>query len=151
MLKAYSKFLDAVEFVIRKLVGIFMAFMVAIMCYQVVLRYVFHNSNIWSEELTRYMFVYVSLLGSFIAMRKNTHLKVDFFVNLIKGKAHKYFTILTSIAVIAFLLYLLPLSFNLCLNTMKNISPGLKMPMGYAYFAIPLGTILMVLGVSNNY
>lgn len=147
MLKKYSKFLDFIEFFIKKLIGVFMVLMVAIMCYQVVLRYVFNNSNIWSEEVTRYIFVYVSLLGSFIAVRKNSHLKVDFFVNLLKGNVYKYFTTITMIAVIGFLFYLLPLSFNLCLNTMKNISPGLKMPMAYAYFAIPLGAILMILGM----
>ena len=30
---------------------------------------------------------------------------------------------------------------------MKNISPGLKMPMGYAYAAIPIGAVLMLLGM----
>ena len=93
------------------------------------------------------MFVYVSLLGSFIAIRKNTHLKVDFFVNLLKGNVKRYFTIITNIAVIVFLIYLIPLSYSLCINTMRNISPGLKMPMGYAYAAIPIGAVLMFLGM----
>ena len=147
MLKKYSAFLNALEFIIRKVTGVLMVLMVAVMCYQVVLRYAFHNSNIWSEEITRYMFVYVSLLGSFIAIRKNTHLKVDFFVNLLKGNVKRYFTIITSIAVIVFLIYLIPLSYSLCINTMRNISPGLKMPMGYAYAAIPIGAVLMFLGM----
>ncbi len=147
MLQKYSAFLNAVEWVVKKVVGIMMMFMVAIMCYQVVLRYAFQNSNIWSEEVTRYLFVYVSLLGSFIAIRRNSHLKVDFFVDLLKGNFKRYFTIITDIAVILFIIYLIPLSFNLCLSTMKNISPGLKMPMGYAYAAIPIGAVFMLLGM----
>ena len=147
MLKKYSAFLNVLDYVCRKVIGIMMVLMVAIMCYQVILRYVFHNSNIWSEEVTRYLFVYVSLLGSFIAVRRNCHLKVDFFVNLLKGNVKKYFTIITNIAVIIFIIYLIPLSYNLCLSTMKNISPGLKMPMGYAYASIPIGAVLMLLGM----
>ena len=147
MLQKYSAFLNAVEWVVKKVVGIMMMLMVAIMCYQVVLRYAFQNSNIWSEEVTRYLFVYVSLLGSFIAIRRNSHLKVDFFVDLLKGNFKRYFTIITDIAVILFIIYLIPLSFNLCLSTMKNISPGLKMPMGYAYAAIPIGAVFMLLGM----
>ena len=147
MLKKYSYFLDIIEFICRKVIGIMMAVMVVVMCYQVVLRYVFNNSNIWSEEVTRYLFVYVSLLGSFIAARKNTHLKVDFFVNLLKGNVKRYFTIITNIAVILFVIYLIPLSYNLSLSTMRNISPGLKMPMGYAYAAIPIGAVLILLGM----
>ena len=63
------------------------------------------------------------------------------------GNVKRYFTIITNIAVIVFLIYLIPLSYSLCINTMRNISPGLKMPMGYAYAAIPIGAVLMFLGM----
>lgn len=147
MLEAYTKFLNAVEFVIRKIIGILMALMVAVMFYQVILRYVFNSSNIWSEEITRYMFVYVSLLGSFVAVRRNSHLKVDFFVGLLKGNVYRYFTIITSIGVLLFLIYLCPLSFKLSMDTMKSVSPGLNLPMGYVYLAVPIGSVLMILGM----
>lgn len=147
MLSAYSKFLGVIEFICRKLMGILMALMVIIMCYQVTLRYVFNNSNIWSEEITRYMFVYVVLLGSFVAVRRNSHLCVDFLLHIMKPGFRRIFTIITSLAVIAFLVYLLPLSYNLALSTMNSMSPGLKMPMGYVYMAIPIGDLLMILGM----
>ncbi len=147
MLKAYSKFLDVVELICRKLIGILMALMVIVMCYQVVLRYVFNDANIWSEEVTRYMFVYAVLFGSFVAVRRNSHLQVDFLINLMKGNLKRYFTLVTSVVVLAFLVYLLPLSYNLALDTMRSISPGLNLPMGWVYMAIPIGTLLMILGM----
>lgn len=147
ILKAYTKFLNVIEFICRKIVGILMALMVIIMCYQVILRYIFSSSNIWSEEITRYMFVYVCLLGSFVAVRRNSHLQVDFLINFLHGNVKKYFTLITSIIVIAFLVYLFPLSYNLALDTMNSISPGLNLPMGFVYAAIPIGTFLMILGM----
>lgn len=147
MLKAYSKFLDVVELICRKLIGILMALMVIVMCYQVVLRYVFNDANIWSEEVTRYMFVYAVLFGSFVAVRRNSHLQVDFLINLMKGNLKRYFTLVTSVVVLAFLVYLLPLSYNLALDTMRSVSPGLNLPMGWVYMAIPIGTLLMILGM----
>jgi len=57
MLKAYSKFLDILEKICMAIMGVLMFLMVAAMVYQVILRYVFNDSNIWSEEITRYMFV----------------------------------------------------------------------------------------------
>ena len=146
-LKAYSKFLDVVELICRKLIGILMALMVIVMCYQVVLRYVFNSANIWSEEVTRYMFVYAVLFGSFVAVRRNSHLQVDFLINLMKGNLKRYFTLVTSVVVLAFLVYLLPLSYNLALDTMRSVSPGLNLPMGWVYMAIPIGTLLMILGM----
>lgn len=144
MLKSYSKFMDALEWVARKLIGVLMAAMVVVMCYQVVLRYVFGDSNSWSEELTRYMFIYVCFLGSFIAIRKNSHLQIDFFVHLLKGKVYKWFTVVTSVAIMAFLVYLTPMAINLAVHT-TSYSAGLKVQMGYVYAAVPMGCILMIL------
>ena len=47
-LNGYTKFMDVLEKILRWILGISMAVMVAVIFYQVILRYVFHNSNIWS-------------------------------------------------------------------------------------------------------
>ena len=147
MLKAYSKFLDILEKICMGIMGVLMFLMVTAMVYQVILRYIFNDSNIWSEEITRYMFVYVVLLGSFVAVRRNKHLQVDFLINMFKGNFKRYFTLVTDFVVLGFLVYLLPLSYNLALDTMVSISPGLNLPMGVVYGAVPIGTFLMILGM----
>ena len=53
MIKAYSKFLDILEKLQRAILTMSVPAMVLIMFYQVVMRYVFHNSPAWSEELVR--------------------------------------------------------------------------------------------------
>ena len=53
MIKAYSKFLDILEKLQRAILTVSVPAMVLIMFYQVVMRYVFHNSPAWSEELVR--------------------------------------------------------------------------------------------------
>ena len=55
MIKAYSKFLDILEKIQRVILTVSVPAMVLIMFYQVVMRYVFHNSPAWSEELVRYL------------------------------------------------------------------------------------------------
>jgi len=147
MLKAYLKFMSTLEKIALFVVGILMIIMVTAMVYQVILRYIFSNSNIWSEELTRFLFVWVSLIGSFIAVRRNSHLKVEVFIDLMKGNTKRYFSIIIDIAVLAFLIYLLPLSYDLTMSTFVNISAGLKVPMAVGYGAIPVGTVLMILGM----
>ena len=57
MIKAYSKFLDILEKIQRVILTVSVPAMVLIMFYQVVMRYVFHNSPAWSEELVRYLFI----------------------------------------------------------------------------------------------
>lgn len=53
MIKAYSKFLDILEKLQSAILTVSVPAMVLIMFYQVVMRYVFHNSPAWSEELVR--------------------------------------------------------------------------------------------------
>ena len=68
MLKAYSKFLDLLEKVQKTILAVTVPVMVLVMLYQVVLRYVFSNSNSWSEEVTRYLFIFNVMMASAIAV-----------------------------------------------------------------------------------
>ena len=86
-LNGYTKFMDVLEKILRWILGISMAVMVAVIFYQVILRYVFHNSNIWSEELARYLMCYAVLFGAAIAVRKGSHLQVDFLINMLPERA----------------------------------------------------------------
>lgn len=63
-----------------------MVVMVIVIFYQVILRYVFNASNIWSEELARYLMCYSVLLGAAIAVRKYSHLQVDFVINMLPAR-----------------------------------------------------------------
>lgn len=90
MLKKYTKFLDGLESVEKVFLAVTAAIMVIVIAYQVVLRYVFNASNAWSEELARYLFIYDVFIGSAIALRKNSHLQVDVFLNLMKERIKIY-------------------------------------------------------------
>ena len=70
LLNVYSKIMDVIDKILRVIVGIAMVVMVIVIFYQVILRYVFNASNIWSEELARYLMCYSVLLGAARAVRK---------------------------------------------------------------------------------
>ncbi len=53
----------------------------------VIARYFFNTSFSWSEELARYIIVWVSFLGVSSCARFDAHVKVDLLPNLLKGKA----------------------------------------------------------------
>ena len=71
MLKVYSKFLDVLEKIQKAVLAITVPVMVFVMLYQVILRYVFAHSNSWSEEVTRYLFIFNVMLASAIAVRRS--------------------------------------------------------------------------------
>lgn len=145
MLKWYSKFLDKLELIEKVLLAVTMAIMVIVMIYQVILRYVFSASNSWSEELARYLFIYDVMIAAAVATRRNSHLQVDFLINLLKPKVKVLFTIGATVAGMVFLGFLFKYSITLCQTAINNVSAGLKISMSIPYLCIPIGVVLMLL------
>ena len=145
MLKAYSKFLNAIEKVEKVILAASMAAMVVLMLYQVILRYVFSASNSWSEELVRYLFILDVMLAASIAVRRNSHLQIDVLINCFSPKLKRIFTIAATLAGIVFLALLFWYSLDLCMTATSNVSPGLGIPMSIPYACVPLGAVLMIL------
>ena len=145
MLKKYSTFLDIVDKIIKILLILSVAVMVFAMVYQVILRYIFNNANSWSEELTRYIFIYQVMLASAVAVRRNSHLQVDVLIGKMSTKVKSIFTILSTVAGIIFLIILFKYSLQFVNIGARNISSGLNIPMSIPYTALPVGCILMIL------
>lgn len=148
--KAYSKFLDALEKVQKVLLAVSVAAMVILMIYQVILRYIFSNSNAWSEEMVRYLFILSVMLASPIAVRRNSHLQIDVLINCFSPRVKRIFTLLATLAGIVFLCFLLVYSVNLCVTATSNVSAGLaaaglNVSMAVPYASMPLGVVLMIL------
>ena len=145
MLSAYSKFLDLIEKVERFFLAISMGVMIVDMTYQVILRYVFSNSNAWSEELARYLFIFEVMVAAAIAIRKNSHLQIDVLINCFKPRTKTVFTLVSTLVGMVFLVCLLVYSIKLVQTGGTNISVGLNIPMSIPYATIPLGVVLMLL------
>ncbi|MBQ7084273.1 MAG: TRAP transporter small permease [Anaerotignum sp.] len=145
MAKMYSKFLDKLEMIEKFILAITSAAMVVIIVYQVFLRYCLHASNAWSEELARYLFIYDVMIAAAIAIRRNSHLQVDFLINLLKPKAKAIFTIIATLVGMVFLVCLFSYSITLCQASMNNISPGVGVSMAIPYASMPIGAVLMIL------
>ena len=145
MLKTYSSFLDALDRVLFVVLAVLSAAMVAVILYQVVLRYCFSAANVWAEELARFMFVWITTLAASMAVRRNVHLRVDLFIDILRPKARLIVQIISYTAIFIFLVYLCVLGVDLMTRTTINRSAGLRVPMAVPYAAIPAGATLMAL------
>ena len=56
-----------------------MAIMTILVFIQVVMRYVFSNSLSWSEELARFIFLWLSWIGASYAVKERSHFRVEMF------------------------------------------------------------------------
>jgi TRAP-type C4-dicarboxylate transport system permease small subunit len=103
----------------------------------VVLRYVFGFSFRWTDELARYLFIYIVFLGIPIAYRENIHAAIKYFTstffNKIKFALQVFCDILIGITSIYIAYYTIIMIQG---RLGKTLSPGLKMPMTYIYISV---------------
>nr|WP_300092520.1 TRAP transporter small permease [Sedimentibacter sp.] len=142
--------LDKLEKVILGILAVLFAVMVVALFFQIVMRFVFKNANTWSEELTRYSFVWLSMLGASVATRRSRNMDVDFLVKKMPKVLRIINTVFTRSLIIAFLLVIIIYGVNLVGMTFKQLSAGLRVPMAYMYGAVPTGGVLMLLFTIEN-
>lgn len=124
-----------------------LAFMTILVFIQVVMRYVFRNSLSWSEELARYIFLWLSWIGASYAVKERSHFRVEMFADMLKGKARKIFELFVLLAWFAFCAFLAYQGSMITrhLLTRGQISAAMEIPMAWAYASVPVGSGLMAL------
>jgi TRAP-type C4-dicarboxylate transport system permease small subunit len=76
-----NRFLDILCKAIEYLIASFMAGMVVLVFGNVLLRYGFNSGITLSEELSRWLFVWMTFLGAIVAVRSHEHLGTDMLVS----------------------------------------------------------------------
>lgn len=127
------------------LIVITMALMVLLIFYQVVSRYVFNDSMSWTEELARYIHIWQVWIAASFAVKKGKHIKVEMFKDLLP---HLYRRIIDFIALGLWFFVAVTLAYvgsDVILSLMEQgqVSPAMRVPMWWAYLAIPVGGLLM--------
>ena len=113
---------------------------------QVITRYGFGYTPEWSEELARYLFVYVVFLGSALIMGESGHLAVEFLPNHFKGTfVGKLLKLLYLVCGYLFVAILLTQGTKMAQVMSFQTSPGLDISMSYIYAVIPVSGSLMLL------
>src|SRR5262245_21834965 len=124
--------------------GLILAVMAGAVFVQVALRYVGRGID-GLDEVPRYLFVWLVMIGAASAMQRGQHTVLDYFVNLLGPRARALVLVLTNAVGIALFLYLIKLSLVLVPNAQLQSSPGLGLPLGWVYVAVPIGSALIIL------
>ena len=124
-----------------------MAFSVALIFMQVIMRYVFGNSLAWSEELGRYLFVWQIWLGTSFAARTKAHLRITIVRDKLQAGNRKNLELLVNLVWMAFGIFVVFQGVGLVMKMARfhQISPAMQIPMMYVHMAVPLGCGLMVI------
>lgn len=123
---------------------------------QVFSRYVMGNSLKWSEELARYMTIWITFVGASYGFRYGAHIGVEAFKMWLPFRIRRCVDLLADVAVVVIACLMGYYGYSIIVNVhMKfgQVSPAMRMPIWIAYLAIPVGYALMVIrniGLSIN-
>lgn len=121
--------------------------MVTLTFSQVVLRYGFNAPLRWSEELARYIFVWISFLGLYLAYRKGAHLGLDLTPHLLPEAARKILGVAVEAIILVTLVTAVASSGRLVSISLNQGSAVLGLPMIYVYSAFLVGASLVSIDV----
>ncbi len=125
--------------------GLILAIMAAAVFIQVVLRSVGWAGIDGLEEIPRYLFVWLVMLGAAAAMQRGEHTALLYFRDRLPPRARDVVILLVNAAGIGFFAVLIKLAFVLVPNAQLQTSAGLGLPLGYVYAAVPCGAVLLIL------
>lgn len=125
------------EYLEEILMVIFLIAMTLIMGIQVFSRYVLGMSLSWSEEITRYLFIWSAFLSVSLCTRKCISIKIDQFIQLFPRRGKAFWKVLNLTVEFVFFVYLIPYSFIYLKNTIESgqVSPACGIPMYYVQAA----------------
>jgi TRAP-type C4-dicarboxylate transport system permease small subunit len=119
--------------------------LLTVMSAQVIWRYVLNDPIYWSEELARYLFVWLTFLAAAMAFRDHKHMAVDLIQPFLGPAARRcQEAIITGILAVFFVLVLV-IAPEILQITLDQPSAALSIPIALLYLSFPASIFIMLL------
>ena len=147
LLMSNNKWMDRINRGLASFTVSLSLFLVVCVVWQVLSRYVMGKPSTITDELARYLFMWVALIGAAYTTGQKRHLAIDLLTMKLTGvrKAINELIIQLAIAIFAFVVLVYG-GANLALKTLETgqLTPALGIEMGYIYFCLPISGVLMM-------
>ncbi|WP_417521760.1 TRAP transporter small permease [Marinobacter sp.] len=139
LLKRIEHGLDAI---LQPVVFAAMAALIGVITLQIVSRVLFSAVG-WTEEVSRFLLVWITFLASTLAFQRGRHIAVTFAVDALPVQLRKGARILATLAVLGFLVALVVIGYRYMQVQSYQKSASLRLSMTYVYAVIPLSAAIM--------
>lgn len=134
-----------------KYIGHFLVFLMSVMLlsvvWQVFTRYILGASSDFTDELARYLLIWIGTLGAAYISGKNMHLAIDLLPTKLKGRANYWLTVFINLMVMTFALFVMVmggLRLVYITYTLGQTSASLQIPLAVIYLILPASGLLII-------
>ncbi|OIQ60799.1 TRAP transporter small permease [Neomoorella thermoacetica] len=150
--RIHGKILDKIYRLLKFIVEIcgayMMGFMVAIVFYQVIGRYIFHKTPGWTEEVALLFMMAYGFLSIAIGFAQGSHLSINLLYDRLPIKLRGLLDYIYALLVIGCGIFLLISGYKFTVLTWSSMLPATRLPSGVQYLAIPVtGLVIIVFGL----
>lgn len=124
--------------------------MIVVITAQIIFR-VFFTALSWSEELSRYLLVWSSFIGTTVAFKKGAHIAVTFVVDFLPHNIRKLVQTLSCILMAIFFGVTIWYSIFLFNMQIFQVSPAMGIKMRYVYMIIPICFSVLCIHLLNQF
>jgi TRAP-type C4-dicarboxylate transport system permease small subunit len=134
---------DKLESGLNFLLAAMLAVLVVCLCYQVFGRYVLDDAPSWTEEVARFLVVYITMVGTAVIIRNDGHITVNVLVSALPERVRVWVFWVRDAIVLAAAGILIWYGYGLALIGGHRRTPALEISMYWPFIAIPISGILM--------
>lgn len=149
-----KRILDPVCKGVEWILALLMACFSVIILLQILFRYILGTPLIWSEQVSRYMFIWGCMLAVPLVFREGRDICFDLVRQKLPQKLQNALFFMTDILLLAFAGLYLYYSFQFCVASKDLVSAGIRIKTIYIYAAQPVSAFMLILviieAVSNK-
>ncbi len=142
-----GKLRGGIEKVLNVIISVMLAGMVIIVFSNVIARYFLNAALAWSDEVSRFMFIWLVFIGAVVAYMKNDHLGLDILIKYLPRKASQVLVLIADLLVLFALAVLLKGGMDMTLDSFASgwVSSAVQLPYGYIYMVGPISAFFLIL------
>jgi len=137
----WERFFESIEIGTSVIILIIMTVLVIV---QVFSRYLFNHSFVWSEELVRYLMIWMVMIGAALVQSTNDHIRIDYFPRMLNIRGRIVLETIFRLFTLTFMIILLVKGQKLVVFSKMFESSGLGISMFWPMLAIPVGAFLII-------
>ena len=139
LLQRTERVLDAI---LQPVVFAGMAALIGVITLQIVSRVLFTAVG-WTEEVARFLLVWITFLAGTLAFQRGRHIAVTFVVDALPGRLRQIARIVALLIVLAFMITLIVIGYRYMQVQSFQKSASLRLSMTYVYAVMPICAAIM--------
>lgn len=139
-----KKFEKALDTVMRFLMALAMAALVAGGTWQIFSRWILKDPSTATDEFLRYVLIWASLIGSAYCFYRDEHLALDLVKDRVKGPVRGALTVFIEAAILFFVLYVFVWGGSQLMMNATNSSSVMRIPFKFLYAILPVSGVFIV-------